>query len=1096
MSKWNWVKATTLTERTRLQCGAMLDASASAPGVERGRKRLAKWKAQPPFDSGALFQQRLDQVGLMESELLTLLGDGEGLEGNRLGEAPDWAREIERAFSDAGGAESNLYGEKPEERPEIVLLEAIRPLVERALDKLRAGVRDLTRAHRCVSFEPDGVERLFLGVLAGRLLTLLVRTMALELNVARVQGLLQGETGEERFASFIGRIRQSQVRLELLREYPVLARQVATILESWVTTSLEFLQRWCADWPAIRGAFSPAQEPGPLVRIEGDAGDSHRGGRTVWILECRSGFKVVYKPKSMAVDQHFQDLLGWLNGRGVSAPFRPLRVLDRGQYGWEEFVSPQGCASRAEVARFYMRTGGYLALLYALAAADFHYANLLAVGEHPVLIDLEALFHPPNLRPPPEQAGESAERSFGESVMGSGLLPVPVWGGRESGAFDLSGLGADAGRKLPTKGPGWHGKGTDQMQFVRETKVIQSSQHRAQLNGVSAAPLDYLEEIENGFQEVYRLLGKHRDELLADGGLLDRFAEDEVRVVLRDTSRYGALLQEGSHPDVLRDALDRDRLFDRLWEEVPDRPRLAQLIPAEVEDLWRGDVPLFTTRPSSRDLWAGVGRCFPGMLEESGLDRARQRLGQFSDEDLKRQLWFLRASLTTLASANFPASRARRMASGLPEGVVDRSQLLAASCAVGDRLAAMALNGAADVTWIGLNLVGQQQWMLAPLGLDLYDGVPGIALYLAYLGSISGRERYTILARTALETVRRRIDPGARKKGFRQIGAFVGWGGLLYALAHLGVLWDEPALLAEADELVEGLPERIGKDKDLDIISGAAGCIAGLLCLQSCRPSARVLEAARQCGEHLLANACRMPQGLGWAASVANHGPLTGFSHGAAGISWALLELAAQTGEERFRTAAEGGIDYERGLFSAQDANWPDLRVSETDPRQTPGGTPSFVVAWCHGAPGIGLARLLCRRLLNEPLFDQEIETALRTTMASGFGYNHCLCHGDLGNLELLLEAAKVWPGSLWGKEADRLAAGILASITRDGWLCGNPLAVESPGLMTGLAGIGYGLLRCAEPARVPSVLSFAPPIPSWAPEPGSKPMCPAVHAA
>jgi lantibiotic modifying enzyme len=54
--------------------------------------------------------------------------------------------------------------------------------------------------------------------------------------------------------------------------------------------------------------------------------------------------------------------------------------------------------------------------------------------------------------------------------------------------------------------------------------------------------------------------------------------------------------------------------------------------------------------------------------------------------------------------------------------------------------------------------------------------------------------------------------------------------------------------------------------------------------------------------------------------------------------------------------------------------------------------------------------------------------------------------------------------------------AGVLSNIEHDGWRCGNPLAVESPGLMAGIAGIGYGLLRCAEPTRVPSVLSLAPP--------------------
>jgi lantibiotic modifying enzyme len=53
----------------------------------------------------------------------------------------------------------------------------------------------------------------------------------------------------------------------------------------------------------------------------------------------------------------------------------------------------------------------------------------------------------------------------------------------------------------------------------------------------------------------------------------------------------------------------------------------------------------------------------------------------------------------------------------------------------------------------------------------------------------------------------------------------------------------------------------------------------------------------------------------------------------------------------------------------------------------------------------------------------------------------------------------------------------ILDSIARHGWQCGGPQAVEMPGLMLGLAGIGYQMLRLAEPDRVPSVLVLAPPV-------------------
>src|SRR5262249_26949696 len=190
------------------------------------------------------------------------------------------------------------------------------------------------------------------------LLAILLRTLTLELHVARLRGLLQGETAEERFGSFIDWLRQPEIARELFNEYPVLARQIVLCLDTWLAVSLEFLQRWCADWPTIRAAFSPDEDPGPLVAIQANAGDSHRGGRSVMIARCRSGFQVVYKPKSLAVDQHFQELLAWLNERGASPPFRQLKIVDRGSYGWVEFVSPSGCSCAEEVERFYRRQGG------------------------------------------------------------------------------------------------------------------------------------------------------------------------------------------------------------------------------------------------------------------------------------------------------------------------------------------------------------------------------------------------------------------------------------------------------------------------------------------------------------------------------------------------------------------------------------------------------------------------------------------------------------------------------------------------------------------------------------------------------------------
>ena len=218
--------------------------------------------------------------------------------------------------------------------------------------------------------------------------------LALELQVASALWRLTGATPEARFESFVQRLRQPGGLLPLLEEYPVLARQLIPTIDQWVAASLEFLGRLCVDWDQIRATLAPEEDPGLLVEVRSNVGDRHRGGRSVLLLTFRSGWQLVYKPRSLAIDQHFQELLHWLNTRGAEPPFQTLKVLDRGAYGWSAFVAEQECGSAAAVRRFYERQGAYLALLYALEATDLHFENLIAAGEHPMLVDLETLFHP------------------------------------------------------------------------------------------------------------------------------------------------------------------------------------------------------------------------------------------------------------------------------------------------------------------------------------------------------------------------------------------------------------------------------------------------------------------------------------------------------------------------------------------------------------------------------------------------------------------------------------------------------------------------------------------------------------------------------
>jgi hypothetical protein len=65
------------------------------------------------------------------------------------------------------------------------------------------------------------------------------------------------------------------------------------------------------------------------------------------------------------------------------------------------------------------------------------------------------------------------------------------------------------------------------------------------------------------------------------------------------------------------------------------------------------------------------------------------------------------------------------------------------------------------------------------------------------------------------------------------------------------------------------------------------------------------------------------------------------------------------------------------------------------------------MTSWCHGAPGIGLARLGSLAILDTPEIREEIAIALNTTLQFGLQNIDHPCCGNCGRMEVLLVAAQ-----------------------------------------------------------------------------------------
>ncbi|MET0236292.1 MAG: type 2 lanthipeptide synthetase LanM family protein [Kibdelosporangium sp.] len=926
---------------------------------------------------------------------------------------PRWAGLIDEAV--ATGPVS-AEGDVPADWSEAFAW-VFRPLTGIARDRV-------SRAAAGYKVDTPAVAAGFERRLGRRLAGLAARTLVLELNVERVSGRLAGQTAHQRFADFIRAQSSSERLTALFAEYPVLARLLGQACQHAADAQVELIERFAADRELVVMRLLGGVDPGALVDIQTGTGDSHRRGRSVAILHFANGRKVVYKPRSLDLHEHFGGLVSWLNTKVTGLGLRTVRSLTRQGYGWLEFVEHSPCTQVAEVDRFYRRQGALLALLYAVDGADIHYENLIACGDQPVLVDMETLFHP-MMEQPTATGPDPAARVLASSVHRMALLPQMLLG--EHGALDVSGLGGDHGVQYPTESVAWDGVGTDAMRLVRRRGEFRGAVNRPRLGTQDVEPADYRGAMLCGFREGYEAIVRHRSELI---GLLTACTNDEIRVVARPSQTYATLLDESTHPDVLRDAVHRERVFDALTMDSACDLARQRLIPSELADLWAGDLPMFTSKPGSRDLWAADGECLPDLLEGPGLATVVLKIAAMNEVDRYDQEWLISAALATRdrpLEHRTGETRPRAGASSIP----DPQRLLSAACGIADEIGARAMHGDGRANWLGLEPVIDKHWAVLPMGAGLAHGYCGVALFLAQLADLTGVQRYAELARDAVRPVPRLIDQLITEP---ELGVTIGCGGphglggISYALARLGNLLDDPEIRSWLPAVVD-LTRAATDDELACFAAGSAGGLAAMLAVhtETGLPSAGRL--AWDFADRLVEQANAVP-------CTCLDTPSAGFAHGHTGIGWALQRFGATGAGEPY---AEVG----QAILDAEVPDGADL-------------------SWCSGLSGFAMARR-----------DTPDDWA-RTLVEHAPLRDMSLCHGELGVTEALMvlgerghfEAAAA---------ATRHAGFLLGAIDRGGVRCGTPQGVVSAGLLNGLAGIGYGLLRLGFASRVPSVLLLEP---------------------
>ncbi len=386
---------------------------------------------------------------------------------------------------------------------------------------------------------------------------------------------------------------------------------------------------------------------------------------------------------------------------------------------------------------------------------------------------------------------------------------------------------------------------------------------------------------------------------------------------------------------------------------------------------------------------------------------------------------------------------------------------------------------------------------------SLYSGSAGIALYLLELGRYTGEQRFTDAAEKAitstLEHCRTTPNP--------YYALITGRMSVSFAALRFFERTGKRSYLDAALELVKNCKEFLTPSSADDFINGTSGTLLGLLLLHEASGEEWLLDCANAYAEHLLRKAHSGHQGLYWDRTHRQIRGLCGFSHGASGIGFVFAEAARYLGNDALNYIAEQAYFYEDQYFNPAVGNWADFRKGiyrDQDQQEheenyqngnmdffTDGG---YMNAWCHGAAGIGLARVRATELLGNPHYRTEAENGLamtyKTNVASkNIEGNFSLCHGGGGNADVFIEAYRVWKDERYLAYCETVAEMALEQHAVQGsYRSGFGLAapgMEDRSLYMGAAGVGYFFLRLLDPVNTPSV--EAPPLTKNAPKAGEQ---------
>ena len=508
----------------------------------------------------------------------------------------------------------------------------------------RANVTEKFQNRRLEISVFSGFKRWFLS----RLSAVASKTLDLEFRLYRRDVNSAGNeprSGDDVYDEYISHLFNGGFR-DIVGKYPVLGNYIVDQIHQWTEYVNEILDRMCSDFEEIVRWLSDS-DPQTVKTIELGEGDLHDYGRSVSKITFANGTSIYYKPHCMSPEELINEVVEFVNEfEEVEYQLSSPDVLSKTSYGWVKEI-PRTDITQDQVSRYYYRAGMVLAIAYIFNSNDLHYENIIASGDVPVITDAETFISRGDtgrfLREE-EIEMKLLNHATSTSVLNTMLLPYT----HSESQIDTPPKAAISridNVKGSEKITSWTNINTPQMDFEVEMATITPTDNYPSINGEPVSAKNYLDEVVDGFKQVY-------DEFLERDTheIIDEFEFDGVqtRYIFRVTRMYADVVKSLLTPRSLRDAMHGTLKLDKLLLELESytdqsRELFKPLLECERQALLELNVPSFTS--SGRGIEFREETIRSEFFERTHESVVRDNIDSLSISDRSRQIGYINVLL-------------------------------------------------------------------------------------------------------------------------------------------------------------------------------------------------------------------------------------------------------------------------------------------------------------------------------------------------------------------------------------------------------------------------------------------------------------------